>query len=79
MMKFWIFGIAGAAILALAMNGCGSSSDTSDTMEEMLAPTPTALETKRKWSFRLRRPRWRPQRQTRRPPMRMLLAAQEGR
>ena len=46
MMKFRIFGIAGAAILALAMNGCGSSSDTSDTMEEMLAPTPTALETK---------------------------------
>ena len=47
MMKFRIFGIAGAAILALALNGCGSSSDTSDTsdtMEEMLAPTPTALE-----------------------------------
>ena len=44
MMKFRIFGIAGAAILALALNGCGSSSDTSDTMEEMPAPTPTALE-----------------------------------
>ena len=45
MMKFRIFGIAGAAILALALNGCGSSSDTSDTMEEMPAPMPTALET----------------------------------
>ena len=44
MMKFRIFGIAGAAILALALNGCGSSSDTSDTMEEMPAPMPTDLE-----------------------------------
>ena len=43
MMKFRIFGIAGAAILALAMNGCGSSS--SDPMEEMPpAPDPTPQE-----------------------------------
>ena len=43
MMKFRIFGIAGAAILALALNGCGSSS--SDPMEEMPpAPDPTPQE-----------------------------------
>ena len=41
MMKFRIFGIAGAAILALALNGCGSSSET---MEEMPAPTPPAVD-----------------------------------
>ena len=44
MMKFRIFGIAGAAVLALVLNGCGGSS--SDTMEEMPPPVvePTPQE-----------------------------------
>ena len=41
MMKFRIFGIAGAAILALALNGCGSSSTP---MEEMPPSEPTPQE-----------------------------------
>ena len=44
MMKFRIFGIAGAAILALALNGCGSSSDPMEEMPPAPAPAPTPQE-----------------------------------
>ena len=44
MMKFRIFGIAGAAILALALNGCGSSSDPMEEMPPAPDPAPTPQE-----------------------------------
>ena len=42
MMKFRIFGIAGAAVLALALNGCGSSSAPmeEEMEEEVVVPVP---------------------------------------
>ena len=43
MMKFRIFGIAGAAILALAINGCGSSSDPMEEMPPPPDPTPQEM------------------------------------
>ena len=44
MMKFRIFGIAGAAVLALALNGCGSSSETTEeTPPPVVEPTPQEM------------------------------------
>ena len=40
MMRFRIFGLAGAAVLALALNGCGSSDERS---EESPEPTPVEM------------------------------------
>lgn len=42
MMKFRIFGIAGAAVLALALNGCGSSNEQEEPPPP--PPPPTAME-----------------------------------
>ena len=45
MTRFRIFGLAGAAVLALALNGCGSSDERSDEpAAPPAAPMPTAVE-----------------------------------